>query len=342
MLGSERYIRQLALPEITPKDQKRLAETHIAVIGAGGLGSALLPYLASAGIGEITIFDHDDVSRSNLHRQTIYKDNEAGQNKAELAAQYIHSLNPEINVNSAPARFESIEKYDLIIDGSDNFETKTQLNDISLKTQTPLITASVNQWAGQIGVFAGYAKDRPCYHCLFPELPNDARNCNEAGILGTSAGITGMYQAHIALCYLIGLEGFEPGLVLTFDFKSLRLQKLTLGKDKSCTHCHNATAEWKPQEKKMAEMLSMKELQEKEHIIVDVRTDEEVANDPIPAPDDKIIHMEVSTVPSRHEELPKDTLLAFVCAGNIRSVKAADYLEGIGYDNICVLDKFSV
>ena len=92
----------------------------------------------------------------------------------------------------------------------------------------------------------------------------------------------------------------------------------------------------------MAEMLSMIELQEKEHIIVDVRTDEEIANDPIPAPDDKIIHMEVSTVPNRHEELPKDTLLAFVCAGNIRSVKAADYLEGIGYDNICVLDKFSV
>ena len=347
-MNTERYIRQLTLPEFTATDQKRFQETHIAVIGAGGLGCAALPYLAAAGIGQITIFDHDAISTSNLHRQTLYKDAETGQNKAEQAATYIRDLNPDIKVTAInkklchPETLALNNDIDLILDGSDNFETKTLLNDISIKTKTPLISASVNQWAGQIGIFAGYTQNKPCYHCLFPELPTDARNCNEAGILGTSAGITGLYQAHLALCFLANLQGFEPGRILSFDFKSLRMQNLTLNKDQSCPHCKNGQEEWKQKEKKMTELISMAELSQKDHIIVDVRTDAEIANDPIPAPPEKIIHMEVSTLPAHHEELPKGKLLAFVCAGNVRSVQAAEYLEALGYENVCVLDKFSV
>lgn len=339
MLGEERYIRQLALPEITIKDQQRLSQTRIAMIGAGGLGCAALPYLASAGIGNITIYDDDTVGRSNLHRQTLYKDAEIGQSKAEAAANYARALNPDITITANSNRFKGDQhSYDLLIDGSDNFKTKTLLNQISIETKTPLISASVNQWAGQIGIFAGYAKNKPCYHCLFPELPTDARNCNEAGILGTSAGITGLYQAHVVLGYLIGLENFEPGVVLSFDFKTLRMQTLTLEKNNQCPHCKNANEEWAQQEKTMAELISMADLSTKDHLIVDVRTDQEVANDPI----EGALHMELQTVPARHEELPKDKLLAFVCAGNIRSVQAAEYLEGMGYGNIIVLDKFSI
>lgn len=345
-MNHNRYIRQLALPEISFQKQERLSQTRIAVIGAGGLGSAALPYLAAAGIGHIDIYDHDTVSVSNLHRQTIYKDAEAGQSKAELAAAYCRDLNPDIEVIAIPEKLTSnhpvIQSSNhLILDGSDNFETKTLLNKVSIETKTPLISASVNQWAGQIGIFAGYAKDKPCYHCLFPDLPTDARNCNEAGILGTAAGIAGLYQAHLTLCYLLGIGEAEPGRFLSFDFKTFRMQNLNLNKDPSCQHCKDARDEWAPYvtETKMIEMLSLKELSEKDHIIVDVRTDEEIANDPIP---EETIHMEVSTVPSRHEELPKDKLLAFVCAGNIRSAKAAEYLSALGYTNICVLDKFSI
>lgn len=346
MLENDRYARQLALPEIGITEQQRLNNASIAVIGAGGLGCAALPYLTAAGVGHITIYDDDTISLSNLHRQTLFKDAEQGQNKAEIAAAHCRALNPTITITAIPERFsnEDERRHDLIIDGSDNFETKTLLNAVSIKFKIPLISASVNQWAGQIGIFAGFATNKPCYHCLFPNLPSDARNCNEAGILGTSAGITGMYQAHLALCFLMAMNDYDPGRILSFDFKTLRMQNLTLEKDTNCRHCKDSNTKWikNKQEKKMAELISMQDLNEKEHIIVDVRTDGEILSDPIPAPKDNLIHMELQTIPSRYEELPKDTLLAFVCAGNIRSVQAAEYLKGIGYDNICILDKFSI
>lgn len=344
-LAPERYQRQLALPDISLADQKHLDDTHIAMIGAGGLGCAALPYLAAAGIGHISIYDDDNVSRSNLHRQTLYKDDQIGANKAELAVAYARDLNPEIQADAYPKRFGEDDldgvRFDILFDGSDNFETKTLLNTLSIKHEIPLISASVNQWQGQVGYFAGFAEDFPCYHCLFPELPSDARNCNEAGILGTSAGLTGMYEAHLTLLALLGKTAAQPGTVLTFDFANMRMQTLHLKKDKTCVHCKEASAQWSPhKEQEMTEMITMAELAEKDHIIVDVRRDDEVANDPIPS--DQLVHMEVSTVPQRHNELPKDKLLAFVCAGNVRSVQAAEYLQGLGYDNVIVLDKFSI
>lgn len=344
-LNIQRYQRQLALPEITLADQQHLSETRLLIIGAGGLGSAALPTLAGVGIDHITIYDHDDVNISNLHRQTIYKNMQAGQNKAELAAAYARELNTDIEVIAHSEKLTTethLENFDLILDGSDNFETKTLLNHISIKNKTPLISASVNQWQGQIGIFAGYAKNAPCYHCLFPQLPTDARNCNEAGILGTSAGITGLYQAHLALCFLLGIENTAPGTLLTFDFKTFRIQRLNLNKDPSCKHCKNAAQTWtlRKSEKTMQDMITYEALQKKEYVIVDVRTDDEVKADPIP--DDNVIHMELSTIPQHHGELPGDKVLAFVCAGNIRSVQAADYLAARGYNNTIVLDKFSV
>ena len=344
-INLERYARQLALPDIDLADQKRLSETRIMIIGAGGLGAASLPYLAAAGIGHITILDHDTVSISNLHRQTIYKDAQNGQSKAKLAAQYARDLNPDINIIARTeklTRETNCDDFDLLIDGTDNFETKTLLNEVSVHTHTPLISASVNQWQGQAAIFAGYAKTAPCYHCLFPALPTDARNCNEAGILGTAAGITGLYQAHLTLGYLLGLPDITAGTLLCFDYKTLRMQKLTLPKDPSCPVCKDGNAAlttYKKDKNTMAEMLSYQALKDQEHIIVDVRTTDEVNADPI---DGDVIHMELTTVPAKHDQLPKDKLLAFVCAGNVRSVQAAQYLEGLGYTNVCILDKFSL
>ncbi len=368
----ERYQRQLALPDLNAAHQIKLKQTKLLYVGAGGLGSAALPYLAAAGIGHITIADHDEISRSNLHRQTIYQDNEAGINKAEAAANYLRTLNPHCNVRAFPFKIRHCEEgdslnfpslhgssvqstctqgmdhthkacdddtsYNLILDGSDNFETKTLLNALSIATKTPLISASVNRFEGQAGIFAGFATNAPCYHCLFPELPTDARNCNEAGILGTSAGLTGMYQAHITLCYLLGIGDIKEGTILSMDLKDIRITKLQLPKDQNCPHCRNATEEIaQEKEDKMAEMFSMDELKTKDHLIVDVRTEEEREADPI----EGSLHMEISTLPSHYKELPTDTLLAFVCAGNVRSVKAADFMTAMGYDNVCILDKFS-
>lgn len=358
----ERYTRHMALPDFGVAEQMVLKNTRILMVGAGGLGAAALPYLAGAGIGHITICDDDVVSVSNLHRQTIYKNNEQGQSKAERATAYAQSLNPEIEVKASTSRLRHCEeakptrqskvdcfatlvmtdKYDLIFDGTDNFETKTLLNQLSIETKTPLITASVNQYNGQCGIFAGHAADMPCYSCLFPDLPSDARNCNEAGVLGTAAGLTGLYQAHLTLLFLARLKNTQPGTFLSFDFAQHRLQTLNVHKNKSCQVCNHQGEKWQntnKKEKTMTDMITFDDLKSKDHIIVDVRTDGEIANDPMP---EDILHIEVSEIPARHEELPKDKLCAFVCAGNIRSVQAVEYLSAMGYENIIVLDKFSV
>ena len=343
--NNARYERQMALPEISPAQQEALARAKILLVGAGGLGAASLPYLAASGIGQIHIADHDIVSISNLHRQTIYQDAQAGENKTSCAARYLTTLNPDIKVRAITEKITSdsvLETYDLILDGSDNFETKTLLNDISIKTHTPLISASVSGWSAQCSVFAGYAHDRPCYHCMFPALPDDVRNCNEAGILGTTAGLAGMTQAHMTLQYLMGLHGAQPGLFLTMDYAAMRMQKLQLNKDSACHACADQNHKW---EKPMfsepdIKLISMADLQSKDHLIVDVRNDNEIAADPIAG---NILHIPLPQLAGRIDELEaQDKLLAFVCAGNIRSVKALEYCTARGMDNLIVLDKFSI
>ncbi len=342
-----RYIRHLSLPDFDLGHQDRLAKAHVLVIGAGGLGAAALPYLAGAGIGQITIADHDNISVHNLHRQTIYKTSQADQSKAELAANYIRALNPGITAEAMTSRID--EKFDpaalgvtLLMDGSDNFETKAALNTMAIRAHIPLITASVNQYKGQCGIFAGHLADAPCYACLFPAFPQDARNCNEAGVLGTAAGLTGMYQAHLALMFLAGYAEAQPGLWLECDFKTMRLQKLSVPKDHACAACTGKQHTQTPIPKKepiMIEILTYDALKNKNALIIDVRTAAEIADDPIA----DAVHIEMSEIPHRHGELPQDKLLAFVCAGNIRSMKVAQYLQGaLGYQNVCVLDKFSI
>ena len=330
MLQSMRYSRQTALPDISLADQERLSHIKICVIGAGGLGSAALPFLAGAGIGHITIIDHDEISISNLHRQTIYKDGDSGQSKAEAAAHYLEDLNPEIKIIHYNAKAQDILSIDaddiacdLLLDGSDNFETKTYLNALSIAHGIPLISASVNQFDGQIGIFSGAYKDTPCYHCLFPKLPTDARNCNEEGILGTSAGLAGLTQAHMALQYLLGIHEIIEGTILKMDFRNLRSTKLHLSKDKNCSYCGDQERIRKSHKKdyKMdIKLIAMNDLKKENHMIIDVRTSGEIEDDPI----EGAMHMELSSVPAKLSNLPQGKLLAFVCAGNV-----------------CILDKFS-
>lgn len=344
----ERYTRHLALPDFTYQTQQNLKNSHILIVGAGGLGASSLPYLAGAGIGNITIYDHDEISLSNLHRQTIYKSADAGLSKAKIAAAYLQDLNPDIAVEFHEDKldnttFKDLPKVDLIIDGSDNFATKSLLNDLSLRSKTPLISASVNQYEGQLGIFAGYADTMPCYHCLFPELPSNARNCNEAGVLGTAAGLTGLYQAHWAIFFLAGVNDLMPGQFLQMNFKSMRNNLLHVPKDKNCKLCSkikHAPFIHAIQEKAkaMIELVSIHDLEGKDYMIVDVRTLGEIQSDPVHG----ATHIELTEIPARHEELPKDILLAFVCAGNIRSRQAAEYLSALGYKNVAVLDKFSL
>lgn len=373
-----RYERQLTLPEFSASAQITLKNSHLIMIGAGGLGSAALPLLAAAGIGKISILDDDVIQTNNLHRQTIYKDKETGLSKAIAAKNYLLELNPDISVQAYTKRlkhkkdWEDFKRFSskasqtnteknfiehafdnkscsanhtrtLLLDGSDNFETKTLLNEISIEEKIPLISTSVNRFKAQCGFFAGYAADKPCYLCLFPELPEDACNCNDAGILGTSAALSGLYQAHMALCYLSGFQNTQPGFILHLDLKNFRSAALQLDKDSHCPSCstRKETKKWKDYnmsiEEQPIQVLAPEEITKQSHIIIDVRTPQEIEIDPI----ENALHIELQEIPSRYHELPQDKLLAFACASNIRSMQAAEFIRSMGYQHICVYDKLS-
>lgn len=338
----ERYSRHLSLPGFGIAQQEKLANARILMVGAGGLGAAALPALAGAGIGHITILDHDKISRSNLHRQTIYKDNQIGQSKAECAAIYLRELNPDIEVDAIEKRiqdFEHSQPYDLVLDGTDNFAAKIYLNAWSMENATPLISASVHQFAGQCGIFAGHLTDAPCYHCLYPELPDHAPDCATAGVLGTAAGLMGLTQAHLALLHLLDMADGKPGTFITLNFLDMRLSKIKVPKDKNCSICRSQ----KGQDKKtmhaqpLPPLVAYNDLPH-DVLIVDVREAEELELDPIPG----ALHIPLMDIPARLNDLPKEKPIAFICAGNIRSRHAADYVFAQGFKDVFVLDKFSL
>lgn len=350
-----RYARQLNLPEMSLLKQEHLSNVSILMVGAGGLGSPALPALAGAGIGHIVIADHDSVDITNLHRQTIYREDQAGALKAELAKDYLQNLNPEVNIEALSQKItnENIEgllesyQFSLILDGSDNFETKVLLNEYAISTKTPLLSASILRFGGQIGLFAGYLVDKPCYRCLFPNLPKDAYDCNQAGVLGTASGMAGMLQAHIALCYLLDLGTYELGDIFIMELDNLRLEKVRLSKNKSCETCKNSnhsTMSNLESHQTMIDILPIEEIAKKDAIIVDVREPNEVESDPL---EHELItrpplQIPLTQIPMKISQLPTHKPLAFICAGNIRSHNAAEYVAARGYENVFVLDKFSL
>jgi molybdopterin/thiamine biosynthesis adenylyltransferase/rhodanese-related sulfurtransferase len=349
----DRYARHIALPDIGLAGQEKLKNCCVVMVGAGGLGSAALPYLAAAGIGNITIIDHDSVSLSNLQRQTIFRTDQIGQNKAECARDYLLALNPDIKVFALTEKLtqkngltEFSERtpwhmagnFDVILDGSDNFTAKLLLNELSLQTETPLISASVNGFSGQIGIYAGYQAGAACYRCLFPDLPAAAQNCNDAGVMGTAAGLTGLYQAHLALCFLLQIGPAKPGLFMDIDFKTMTHKLLHVSKDTTCPACAGANQKGvtpMPGDNTHIPLLHPSALAGKDCLIIDVRTAAELETKPMPP---GAVHIELSSLPGRYSELPQDKLLAFACASNIRSHQAAAFTQAMGYDHVCVYD----
>lgn len=346
-----RYTRQMALPEIGILGQERIENAHIVMVGAGGLGSPALPYLAASGIGKITIIDHDTIDLSNLHRQTIYKTNDVGEPKAEKAKEHLTTLSPECTVEAITEQLTEETKNiipkdaTLLLDGSDNFETKSLINQISVERKIPLISASVAGFEGQVGIFKGYDENHACYRCLFPEFPTDARNCNEAGILGTTAGILGLYQAHLSLLEIT--ENTDNNInFIQLDLKTFRSVTLKANKDKNCPHCASKTSkqETTKKETNKMDMITIDQLNDTETIIIDVRQPEELTADPLNHDEIKEapLNIPLPELIARLDELPENKRLAFICAGNIRSVQAVEYLTAKGHENIVVLDKFSI
>ena len=226
-----RYSRQTILPEVGASGQARLAAARILVVGAGGLGSALLPVLAGAGVGALNIFDHDRVALSNLHRQTLYCMADIGKPKARVAASALRALNPDCKVTARVTRLtpsiarQELRDVDLVVDAADAFAVTYALSDLCLAMGKPLISASVLGRSGYVGGFCGGA---PSYRAVFPDLPPAPGTCATAGVMGPAVATLGALQAQMVLAVLLGHAPSPLGKLLRFDLTEWRVTTILL------------------------------------------------------------------------------------------------------------------
>lgn len=238
-----RYSRHILVPEVGEAGQLKLLATKVLLIGAGGLGAPNAFYLAAAGVGTLGIIDNDVVEESNLQRQIIHTIERVGQSKAESAAKSIAALNPDVKVNVYKERLtaENIERilpeYDLVVDGTDNFETRYLVNDFAVKYRKPVIHASILSFNGQLTTLLPY--EGPCYRCIYPDPPPAAMapNCSEAGVLGVLPGVIGLLQSNEALKLALGIGESLAGRFLLFDALETEFTTLKLRRDPHCVAC---------------------------------------------------------------------------------------------------------
>src|SRR5437879_5747785 len=240
----QRYSRHLIMPEVTAEGQKRLKAARVLCIGAGGLGSPAVLYLAAAGVGRLGIVDFDKVDLTNLQRQILHGTKDVGRNKLESARDRLRDINPEIEIELHECRFSSenagqiVTNYDVVVDGSDNFATRYLSNDVCVFARKPNVYGSVFRFEGQTTVFAPHLGG-PCYRCLFPEPPppDSVPNCAQAGVLGVLPGIIGMLQAIEAIKMIVGVGELLVGRLLHFDALKARFRELNLRRDPECPVC---------------------------------------------------------------------------------------------------------
>lgn len=240
---SSRYSRHLLLPEVGKAGQERLLISRVLVVGAGGLGSPALLYLAAAGVGHLGVIDDDVVDESNLQRQVIHGTSDVGVAKVDSARQTIAELNPDVVVEPIRERLSKeialglIDQYDVIVDGADNFATRYLINDACVLLGKPNVHGGVDRFRGQATVFS--LPEGPCYRCLFdePPPPGTALNCAEAGVLGVVPGIIGLIQAAEAIKLILGIGDPLIGRLLTLDALPMTFREIPIRKDPACPMC---------------------------------------------------------------------------------------------------------
>ncbi len=241
-----RYARHVVLDEVGEEGQIRLLGSSALVIGAGGLGSPVLMYLAAAGVGRLGVVDFDTVDISNLQRQIVHGTEDVGRPKVESARDRLRAVNPEIAVTVHPDRLDAenaaelIAAYDLVVDGSDNFDTRYLVNDACFLARRPLVSAALLRFEGQITTIKAYEPgNNPCYRCLFPNppAPDAVPRCEQAGIFGAVAGVMGTLQATEVLKELLGLGRSLSGRLLIYDALGADIRSLAVVRDPDCALC---------------------------------------------------------------------------------------------------------
>ncbi len=242
----ERYSRNILLPEIGGKGQSRLLKARVLVIGAGGLGSPLLMYLASSGVGNITIIDYDKVELSNLQRQIIHTTDSIDKPKVTSAKNFLLNLNPNININSECKKIDKyninyyLKKHDIIADGSDNFDTRYLVADSCFDLKKTLVSAAITRFEGQISTWKNVSQLSPCYRCLFPFKPTNAsaQNCSSNGVLGSVAGFLGSIQATEVIKEILSIGETLSGYLNIYDLLNNHSRKIKINKDPNCSFCN--------------------------------------------------------------------------------------------------------
>jgi len=238
----ERYARHLVLREVGGPGQQKLKAASALIVGAGGLGSPAALYLAAAGVGTLILVDPDDVEASNLQRQILYAEADVGRPKAEAAADRLAGLNPHIFVAGYNGAFDAstadelCEGVDMVLDGTDDFAVRYEVNAACVRHGKPLISGAIGRWTGQVGVFAG----RPCYRCLVPETPPDAETCVAVGVVGALAGVVGSMMALEAVKLVTGAGDPLTGRLLIYDALSAETRTVKVGADPDCPVCGGA------------------------------------------------------------------------------------------------------
>ena len=241
----ERYARHIVLREVGGAGQAKLKAARVLVVGAGGLGSPVILYLAAAGVGTIGVVDFDHVSLSNLQRQIAHRTIDIDRPKTESAGDAIRAINPHVAIEAHPVRLsvdnalDLIARYDIVADGSDNFATRFLVADACFFAKKTLVSAAVSEFSGQLSTFKPFEAGRPCYRCLFgaPPPAGTARSCSETGVLGAAAGVMGTLQALEIIKEIVGAGDSMTGRLLIYEALETRFRTVILHRDPACPLC---------------------------------------------------------------------------------------------------------
>jgi adenylyltransferase/sulfurtransferase len=345
MSVTRRYSRHLLIPEVGLAGQQRLNAARVLVVGAGGLGSPALQYLAAAGVGRLGVVDDDVVDETNLQRQTIFATSDVGRKKAEVAAERLHALNPAIGIDALAVRFdpsnarELVRLYDVVLDCTDRFPTRYLISDACVLEGKPDVYGSIFRFDGQVSVFAPAG---PCYRCLYPEPPppESRPTCSEGGVLGALAGIVGSWQAGEALKVLLGAGDTLRGRLMLIDALFARVREVRFDRDPSCAICSDAavirdiaaqTYDEAQPESPGAE-IDAADLEQalQQARLLDVREPHEAVLGSI----DGAIAIPASELEARMHELDTSTAYVVACRVGAKSLWAVRRLRDAGFERV--------
>ncbi len=359
-----RYSRHLIIPDVGMDGQKRLKNARVLVIGAGGLGSPALLYLAAAGVGTLGIAEYDEVDESNLQRQVIHGQSDVGKSKALSAKESIAEINPLVKVVLHDERLDNdnvlgiFEQYDLIVDGTDNFATRYMVNDAAVFLDKPYVWGSIYRFDGQASVFwaAAPGGNSPCYRCLYPEPPPPGMvpSCAEGGVLGVLCASIGAIQVNEAIKLLTGIGEPLLGKLMIYDALEMEYRKLPVRKDPNCAVCGenptvtelidyeafcgaisdeaaDAAAGSTISVVTLEHWLKERDNGERDFVLVDVREPNEYEINKIPG--SVLIPKGEFLNGNALGELPDDKQIVLHCKSGVRSAEALAVLKGAGYAN---------